>query len=361
MFKTFANIRVLALSVLVIAVLCTGCGTKTPPQSGAPSGTEKRPKLRLAASIYVGWMPWFLAEEDGTLARKANESGVEVEFVRGDYIETINQFAAGGVDAVVLTNIDALSLLVKSNVQTDIVLIGSYSHGNDAILMRPSEEGSIEGKTLGLVEFSVSHYLLDRYLEEKKIPRDKVKWVNIADSEIAGSFAAPGSNLAGVVTWNPIALQIEEKLGGKRIYDSGSIEQEIADMLVVRRAVAEKHPEFVTALLQTWFEVVGRLKSDKRNSTLEKLGGLSGTDSQGYQKQLETTVLLDTIEAAVEAIQDNRMETTMNQVLDFAERHGLLSDKELKDCVSFGSAQRAVIHFDSQHLQKFTKARALTK
>lgn len=356
----------LALGFVMLVVGCDTGGTQTASSgpTSTPDGTkqaeqqQKKSSFKLAGSIYVGWMPWFLADEDGTLKQKAKQQGIEIEFIRGDYIETISQFAAGGADAVVLTNIDALTLLVKHNIETDVVLIGSYSNGNDAILMRDGEGGDIQGKTFGLVEFSVSHYLLDRYLEKNELPFDSVKWVNIDDSQIAGAFAAPGTEIAGVITWNPIAMQIEDKLEGNRIYDSSSLKNEIADLLVVKRSVASEHPELVKALLETWFDVAGRMKGNDRDATLKELGRLSGTDGAAYARQLESTILLDSPEAAENAIEARHWATTMEEVLEFAERHEMLSNRDLTDCVSFGDGNKKVIHFDSSHLKQLVDVSA---
>ncbi len=311
--------------------------------------------LRIAASIYVGWMPWFLASENGMLQRNGEKEGINIKFIRGDYIETINQFAAGGAHAVVLTNMDALALLAGGGVASDVILIGSYSHGNDAILLHPGKSDTIEGKTLGLVEYSVSHYLLDRFLEIKQIPFSKVKWLNISDSEIAGAFAAPGTTLDGVITWNPVVLQIEKTMKAKRIFDSHTLEREIADMLVIRRGVLKNHPRFAHALLKTWFDIMALMKGSERNNTMDMLGKLSGADRENYKEQLRTTLLIDTPAKALQAIKDKGMEKTMEHVHAFVERHKLMISPPPKPWVSYpGNENKALLHFNDQPLTLFT-------
>ena len=308
--------------------------------------------LRLAGSIYVGWMPWFYADQEGILQKNAKLAGHEAEFVPGDYIETINQFALGGVDAVVLTNIDAMALLVGNNVETDVILIGSYSNGNDAILLKPQAGNDIVGKTLGLVEYSVSHYLLDRYLEKSNIPFGKVKWRNYSDAAIASSFIERNSELAGVVTWNPIANLIESSFKGNRLFDSASIKNEIADMLVIRRESLKKNPEFGCTLLKTWFEVTEQMNGPNKKKVYDKLGALEGGDGASYAQQLKTTTLIDSKEKALDALADKDMQGTMGHVEAFVKRHKLLSVAPEKPWISYHGEKSAVLHFNSEALKK---------
>ena len=339
--------KLLSTTMLVSIVLVSLIGCT--PQSTKPS-------FRFAASIYVGWMPWFLAAEDGTLQKNAAEEGVDIKFVQGDYIETISQYAAGGLDAVVLTNIDALALLVGSGVETDIILIGSFSHGNDAILLHPDSSLEQDKLTLGLVEFSVSHYLLDRFLDENPTLESKIDFVNVSDSEMAGAFAASGSTLDGVITWNPIVLQIEKTLDGKKVYDSSALDREIADILVIRRDVLEKNPEFAMALLRTWFDIMEKMEGDQKDQTMAQLGQLSGADRENYIEQLQTTLLINHPELALDTIQDNKMKQTMDLVRIFVDRHELVTNPPLDPWVSFPGEQKAILHFNDQPLIDFLES-----
>ena len=329
--------------IILLSVTLLGCDRAT-----------TRPQLSLAGSLYVGWMPWYLAAEDGTLAKYAQKNQLDIEFIRGDYIETINQFAAGGVDAVVLTNVDALALLANAGVATDVILIGSYSAGNDAVFMRPTATPELAGKTLGLVEYSVSHYLLERCMQQQQQPLDAVRRLNIADSEIAAAFAAPGTELDGVVTWNPISRQIEQRFGGKKVCDSRQIEHEIADMLVVKRDTLNQHPGFAQALLHTWFDITGRLAGPQAKATRQRLGELSGTDGAAYQAQLADTELLAQPEAALRALQDPQMQQTMKRVQRFVQRHQLVPNAGPATSVSY-QRPKAAIHMNAQPLQHYVQ------
>jgi len=312
--------------------------------------------FKLSGSIYVGWMPWFLADQDKTLQKNAEKKGISIKFIQADYIESINQFAAGGADAVVVANIDALALLVGGGVASDVILIGDYSHGNDAILLRPGVTRNLIGKVIGLVEFSVSHYLFDRYLEKQNIPFNKVKWLNIADSEMAGAFGSFRSSLHGVVTWNPIVLQIEKTMNGQRIFDSNGIKKEISDLLIVRRTILKKYPEFAQALLKTWFDIMKRLSTNARNKTIHQLGLLSGADGKNYEEQLKTTLLFDTPNKAMKEIKDQKVRIAMEHVETFVQRHKLMLSPPSKPWVSYSNdKKKALLHFNEKPLKDYIK------
>ena len=120
-----------------------------------------KPRFTLAWSIYVGWMPWEYADSLGIVDRWAERYGIEIEIVQiNDYIESVNQYTAGQFDAVTATNMDILTIASASGVDTTALIVGDYSNGNDAVVLRDTEQlAAIRGLPVHLVELSVSHYL----------------------------------------------------------------------------------------------------------------------------------------------------------------------------------------------------------
>ena len=336
---------VLLLIALSIGISLSGCDSGRRPL--VP------PRLSLAASIYVGWMPWFLAAQDGTLAQHAKEHGLDIQFVQGDYLETVNQLANGKVDAVTVTNMDAMAFLAGEGVASDVILISSYSHGNDAILLRPQAADDVTRGPIGLVEFSVSHYLLDRYLERENIPHDAVQRRHVSDASMAVVFEDPMSELLGVVTWNPILRKIENRLKVRRIFDSRMIEGEIADMLVIRRAVLQKHPEFAQALLATWFDMMERMRGSQRFADLERMAQLAQADLEGYEQELTTTLFMKTPEIALGYLRDPHLRDTMGCVRAFIARHNFVSEMPSEPWVSYAGDPSALLHFNDRSLLRY--------
>ncbi len=306
------------------------------------------PKLKLASSIYVGWMPWFYAAESGLIEKIAQSHNVEIEFVRADYADTISLFGARAVDAVTMTNIDAIPALISAKIEADAILVGSFSNGNDAIMMRPDRGGELAGKTLGLVEFSVSHYLLDRVLQKRGLAFDAVSRLNIADSAMIASMTNNKNEIDGVVTWNPIVDELERRNFATRIADSSEILHEIADLLVVNRKTIDDTPEFGDALLEIWFEVTSQLR--KNPEDMEKnLGNLSGTDQAGYRRQLDHTILNDTPQSTIAVIGDGKIQTASRFISEFSLRNNLVNQMP-DNWISFPGGDRGILHYTDKFL-----------
>ena len=79
--------------------------------AATPAFAQAKTDFKVAWSIYVGWMPWGYAEENGIVDRWADKYGITIEVTQfNDYVESMNQYTAGAYDAVTLTNMDGLSI-----------------------------------------------------------------------------------------------------------------------------------------------------------------------------------------------------------------------------------------------------------
>ena len=167
----------------------TACGKGPGGESGsAPSaaaaGTNR--EYTVAWTIYAGWMPWAYADQAGIVKKWADRYGVKIRIVQvNDYVESLNQFSAGKVDAVTSTTMDALTVPAAGGRDTTVLMIGDYSNGNDGIILKDSDKlTDIKGRSVNLVENSVSHYLLARGLESAGMKLPDVKTVNTSDAEV---------------------------------------------------------------------------------------------------------------------------------------------------------------------------------
>ena len=259
---------------------------------GGPATAEEKKAFTLAWTIYAGWMPWPYAADTGIVKKWADKYGITIEVKQfNDYVESINQYTAGAFDAVSLTNMDALSIPAAGGVDTTAVIVGDYSNGNDAIILKGKEKlEDIKGQTVNLVEFSVSHYLLARALESIGLAEKDVKVVNTSDADMASAFATP--DVTAVVTWKPIVSTILEAPDAKLVYDSSKIPGEIIDLMVANTAVIKDNPDFGKALAGIWYETMSELAS--KPEAKEHMAKASGTDVAGYDEQLKTTKLFTT-------------------------------------------------------------------
>ena len=81
----------IATAVMLLAASCSG---------GAQQDAAPRHDFSIGWSIYAGWMPWPYAQKAGIVKKWADKYGVKINFVQiNDYVESVNQFNAGKLDA----------------------------------------------------------------------------------------------------------------------------------------------------------------------------------------------------------------------------------------------------------------------
>lgn len=293
----------------------------------APAAAEEKTEFKVAWSIYVGWMPWGYLEESGIMDKWAEKYGIDVEIVQiNDYVESINQYTAGAFDGVSATNMDTLSIPSGGGVDTTALIIGDYSNGNDAVILKG--EGTIEdlaGKPVNLVELSVSHYLLARGLDSVGLAeRDLDGVINTSDADMIAAYAT--DDVEVVVTWNPLVSEI---LGSNpdatNVFDSSAIPGEILDLMVVNTETLADNPDFGKALVGAWYEVMGLMASGDE-AALTAMAEASGTDLEGYKAQLAATEMFFDPAAAVAQASSADLPTTMTNVAAFLFDKGILGE-----------------------------------
>ena len=124
-------------------------------------------KFRVAWSHYTGWEPWAYAQNAGILKKWAAKHGIEIELTLiNDYVESINLYTGGKFDACAMTNMDALTIPAVGGVDSTVIIVGDFSNGNDGIVLKNGASvKDLKGRSVKLVEFTVSHYMLARALE----------------------------------------------------------------------------------------------------------------------------------------------------------------------------------------------------
>jgi NitT/TauT family transport system substrate-binding protein len=306
------------LSTLALAALVTAAPTFATAQ--------EKTDFKVAWSIYVGWMPWGYAQDTGIVKKWADKYGLTIEVTQfNDYVESINQYTAGAYDAVTLTNMDGLSIPAAGGVDTTAVIIGDFSAGNDAVILKDKTAlADIKGQPVNLVEFSVSHYLLARALESAGMSERDVNVVNTSDPDMVGAFQT--ADVTAMVTWNPMVSEILNLPDAHKVFDSSQIPGEIIDMMVANTEVLQANPNFGKALAGIWYDTMAVMTAndDAGAAARAAMGAASGTDQQGFEAQLAATKLFPAARDAVNFTDSPDLKTTMDKVRNFLFDKGLL-------------------------------------
>lgn len=293
-----------------------------------PAAAADKPHFKLAWSIYVGWMPWQWANEHGIVKKWADKYGITLDVVQfNDYSESINQYTAGAYDALTITNMDTLAVPAPGGVDSTAVIVGDFSNGNDAVILKDKTSLSdIKGQTVNLVQYSVSQYLLARALESVGMTERDVTIANLSDADMEAAYKTPA--VSAVVTWNPIVADILAGPNAHEVFDSSKIPGEIMDLAIVNTKTLTAHPELGKALAGIWYETLGIMSQNNAEGQAARaaMGKASGTDLAGFDGQLKTTRLFVSPTDAVNFTRSADMPSIMDKVRTFLFAHKLLGD-----------------------------------
>lgn len=252
---------------------------------------------------------------------------------------------------------DALSIPAAGGVDTTAVIVGDFSNGNDAVILKGKDKVSdLKGQTVNLVEFSVSHYLLARALESAKLEEKDLKVVNTSDADMAAAYKT--KDVTSVVTWKPIVSTILESPDAKSVFDSSQIPGEIIDLMVANSAVVKDNPNFAKALAGIWYDTMAAL--GKGTEAKEAMAKASGTDVKGFEEQLATTKLFSAPADAVAFTTGADLKTTTERVSKFLFDKALLGKDakspeaigvEFPDKSVFGDTANVKLRYDTSFMK----------
>ncbi len=365
MIATRAALKGLALAA-VFAL--GGCGQRpdaeapaaAAPQTAAPAAAK--PEFNIGWSIYAGWMPWAYAEQAGIVKKWADKYGITVNVVQiNDYVESINQYTAGKLDGVTAASMDALTIPAAGGKDTTVLIIGDYSNGNDGIVLKNGASmADIKGRSVHLVELSVSHYLLARGLEMSGLTLPDVKTVNTGDADIVGAFAS--SDVTAVATWNPQLSELKNAKDATLVFDSSKIPTEILDTLAVSTDTLKANPNLGKALSGIWYETMAVMSGDdaKGKEARAMMAKLSGATAEGYEAQLKTTAMYYQAQDAVAYNLSPELVAATDRVRKFSFSQGLFGPAavsvdaigiEFPNGKTLGSTDNVKLRFDPSYMQ----------
>ena len=345
-------------SAIAAAALLAACSC-----SGGAQKDAKRTEFTIGWSIYAGWMPWPYAQQAGIVKRWADKYGVKINFAQvNDYVESVNQFNAGKLDGVTLTNMDALTIPAAGGKDTSAIILGDYSDGNDGVVLKNAAGlRDIKGRIVYMVELSVSHYLLARGLSTVGLQMSDVKTVNTSDADIVGAFTNPAATAA--VTWNPQLTELAKVPGARVVFDSHQVPAEILDLLAVDTATLKANPKLGKALAGIWYETIGLMQRQDAQGAAARaaMAKMAGTTPQAFDAQLRTTHLYGTPKEAVAAMASPTLAGTMTKVRDFSFSKGLFGQgARSADAVgiglpggrTLGDANNVKLRFDPSFMEQ---------
>ncbi|ADE55095.1 ABC transporter substrate-binding protein [Coraliomargarita akajimensis] len=259
--------------------------------AGLIAGTALAAKepLKIGYSDWPGWVAWQIGIEKGWF----KEAGVEVEFKWMDYVASMDAYAAGLIDAVTMTNGDALVTGGTGKPSVGII-INDYSNGNDMIVAKPgiNSLSDLKGKKIGLEEGFVIHLLLLKGAELAGIDPSEFEIVNTPTNETPQVLASGAVDAIGA--WQPNSGQALKTVpGSKPVLTSADAPGIIYDLLSVDPESLEKRRDDWMKVVQVWYRIVDFIKDeDNLDEALEILAGRVSISPEEYEPFFQGTYIL---------------------------------------------------------------------
>jgi len=255
----------------------------------AGSALSAKNALKIGYSDWPGWVAWQIGIEKGWF----EEEGVEVDFQWMDYVASMDAYAAGLIDAVTMTNGDALVTGGTGKPSVGII-INDYSNGNDMVVAAPGIEtlADLKGKKIGLEEGFVIHLLLIKGAEAAGIDPSEFTIVNTPTNETPQVLASGAVDAIGA--WQPNSGQaLKTVAGSKPVLTSADVPGVIYDLLSVDPESLEKRRDDWMKVVKVWYKIVDYLKDeDNLDEALGILSARVAISPEEYEPFLGGTYIL---------------------------------------------------------------------
>ena len=245
--------------------------------------------LKVGYSDWPGWVAWQVAIDKGWF----KEAGVDVSFEWFDYSASMDAFAAGKIDAVTMTNGDAL-VTGSGGGKSTMIMLTDYSNGNDMIVAKPGIKSlkDLKGKKVSVEPGLVEHLLLLNGLKKAGMKESDVILVNAKTNEMPQMLAS--ADIAAVGAWQPVSGQAMAGVpGSKPIYTSADEPGLIYDVLAVNPVSVKSHRAEWQKIVKVWDRVVKYIDDPKTQPDAVKImSARVGLTPEAYLPLLKGTKLL---------------------------------------------------------------------
>jgi len=287
------------LAVTIASAGCTKEPTPAPAPAAAPAPATPpppaaKPPLRIGYSDWPGWTAFEIGIQKGWF----KEAGVDVKFDWFEYAPSMEAFAAGKVDAVMMTLGDAL-VTGAPGARSVAILITDYSNGNDMIVAKKGITSikGLKGKKVGLETGLVEHLMLTKALEKNGLKIGDVKIVNVPTHQTAQTLAS--GNVDAIGAWQPNSGQaLKAVAGSKAIFTSADMPGLIYDLVCVNpQSLAQRRADWVK-VVKVWNRIAAFVKDPANQAEVVKImAGRAGVPPEEYAKFLPGTRFLTPEEA----------------------------------------------------------------
>lgn len=276
--KVYRVLRTLMGPALVLAF----AGLAQPAQSEP---------LRLGHSHWVGYGPFFVAEEKGYF----DEEGVDVELVTLDNPKVRFSALVGGKIDALATTIDTMPLYLKPDVTMQYLFCLDDSTGGDGIVANTEIESvaDLQGKKVAFNEGTTSDFFLNYVLRQSGLGVEDLNGVNMTQSDAGSAFMTKRVDAA--VTWEPWLTRAKQSEHGHVLIDSSATPGIITDCVMAKTETARERFDEFKAMYRAWNRAIEFVQANPREANVIMAKGVGGwlEDPEVFAETLEGVTFFD--------------------------------------------------------------------
>ena len=238
----------------------------------AGAGTAGAEPLTVAHSTWVGYGPFYIAQEQGFF----EEEGIEVEFVLMEDVKTrMPALAAGRVDAAA-TTVDTVLNFYSEKRPFRYLFAVDDSKGGDGIVANNdiTTIAGLKGKKIAFTEGSVSQFYLSVLLKEAGLSLADIEMVNMTAGDAGAAFVAKRVDAA--VTWEPWLTRGNQAEHGHVLVDSSTSPGLITDVVLTTVERLEARTADFQAFYRAWTRAVEWRKANEAEGDAIMARGVGG-------------------------------------------------------------------------------------
>ncbi|MCK0103308.1 ABC transporter substrate-binding protein [Pseudohalocynthiibacter sp. F2068] len=214
--------------------------------------------LKLAHSTWVGYGPFYIAQEKGFFT----EEGVEIELtVMENTPLKMGALMAGRID-IVASTADEFPTYMRDGKPLRYILAVDNSNGGDGVVSNKdiATVADLKGRTVAFEEGSVSQFFINALLRREGLTQDDIEMVNMTATDAGVAFTA--GRVDAAVTWEPSLSQGAATEHGKILVSSSETPGLIVDVVAVLGSTADEHEEELKAFVRAWQRALDFLETN---------------------------------------------------------------------------------------------------
>jgi NitT/TauT family transport system substrate-binding protein len=253
-------LRLAALAALVLGL-------------GGPMGQAAAETFKLAHSTWVGYGPFFVAQENGYF----KEEGVDLELVTMEDVKIRFAALAGGKIDALATTVDTMPLYLKPDGPVYKYLFAlDDSKGGDGIVANKDIKSiaDLKGKKVAFTEGSVSQFYINVLLQEAGLSESDIEVINMTAGDAGSAFVT--GNVDAAVTWEPWLSRGKASDHGHLLTDSSSKPGLITDVVLASEDVIKSRGNELKGIYRAWVRAVEFVKSNPDEANVIMAKGVGG-------------------------------------------------------------------------------------